>query len=178
MPDPTDHAVPRPPSLRAFLDAGGDPATVEEVWLDGLAGVAFREVRLLPAQERAARAAELRFAAERSSVKGTRTDLLWQAELLEDPTLAEPLAAALPAELVAEHETDWDRWRRPHPLEVRTPETWWSCQSCGASFEEGQAEAVVIGQREGHSDWLDYPLTFCGPCIALVASIVQPGEWS
>lgn len=173
MPDPTDHRLTDPPSLRAFLDAGGDPATVEEVWLDGLAGVAFREVRLLPAQARATKAADYRLAAERSTVRSTRTDFLWQAEVYDDPTLAEPLAAALPAELVAEHEADWDKWRRPHPLEVRTPETWWTCQCCGASFDEGEAVAVVIGERPGHSDGvLDYPIRYCADCVALVAEIL------
>ena len=101
----------RPPSLRAFLDAGCDITTLPG-WECLSEGVLLLSSSLTPAQ-RAEDASSLRNFAE-TWLRGERTWLdvatrrpvdqdvltrfLWEAECLEDPELAERLEAALPAE--------------------------------------------------------------------------------
>lgn len=53
------------------------------------------------------------------------------------------------------------------------PDGWWYCDNCGASFDEGEQEAVVVTEREGYSN-LDYEIEYCFDCIGLVAEVVRP----
>lgn len=71
----------RPPTLRAFLDAGGDICAVD-VWLDALAEAAQDVAPSLPLPERRKRIAELRVAPRHSG-----------------SSLAERVATVLPADL-------------------------------------------------------------------------------
>ena len=186
MAEPTDHAPTRPPSLRAFLDAGCDPEALD--WSSEPLVDSLREALLLPPRQRAERAADSRKTAEwilagglpvtglGNGSRGLQNIVkyeLWEAELLEDPALVERWVAALSPDAAAKFSAGLDVHRRPHPLKVTTPEQWWSCQNCGAAFDEGETEAVVVGEREDYSDWMKYPLTFCAECIALVADIVR-----
>ncbi len=193
MADPTVPCNPRnplrrPPPLAAFLEAGCSLVDTG-VWLEGLAEVAFREVPLTPPMERARLAESRRRDAEELleldevalarqptwKLQRYLTLELWSAELYENPGLAEQLRPALPPEVVRERQENFDYWRRPHPLEIRVPDLWWACQNCGATFDEGETEAVIVGDREGHSD-LDYEIAYCRACIAIVAAVVNdPG---
>lgn len=99
---------------------------------------------------------------------------LWTAEAYEDEELAERLRQALPPELRAKHQPDFDRARRPFPLVLRVPEQWWHCQNCGAAFDEDQGqEAVVVTGRQGFSD-LDDEIEYCFDCIRMVAEATSP----
>lgn len=192
-------AVHRPPSLRAVLDAGCD-LVATGVWLTGLAEVLYTELPGMPPKVRARRAANWRASVEdliangekshhlplwadgtRSVRRGTFQQYvmweLWLAEIHEDEGLAERLRGALPDEVAGEHRALLDCYRRPNPLEVKIPEgEWWHCGNCGASFEEGEQEAVVVTGREGWSEMDE--LRFCFDCIALVAEVVRQANRS
>lgn len=188
----------RPPSLRAVLDAGCD-LVATGVWLTGLAEELYTVLPFLPAQVRASRAADWRASVEdlvangeqsrylalwadgtRSVRRGTFqqyvTFELWLAEIYEDEALAERLREALPDVVAGQHRALLDAYRRPHPLEVKTPEAWWHCCNCGASFEEGEQEAVVVTGREGWSEMDEVP--FCFGCIAMVAEVARQADRS
>ena len=197
MVDPTIPSTPRPPSLRAFLDAECD-LEATGVCLRHLAEAA-RDAKLLPARERAERAAEERSSVEHMLAEGIPDEVasylvgtteldhvrrrmhevallsLWEADLMENPDLGDRLAEALPPAIAAEHLDILDKARSPHPIEIRTPDNWWYCMSCGAAFDEGEAEAVVIGEREGWSR-LEDPLTYCAICIRLASDAIDGGR--
>ncbi len=184
----------RPPSLREVLDAGYDlPST--GVWLEGLAEDLYTVLPFYPPKERARRAAEHRACVESLVLHGEdslhlppRSDgsrdgkslrefislELWTAEAYEDEELAVRLREALPAEINAKYQPDFDRARRPFPLVLRVPEQWWHCQNCGAAFDEDQGqEAVVVTCRQGFSD-LDDEIEYCFDCIRMVAEATRP----
>lgn len=191
--------VPRPPSLREVLDAGCD-LTETGVWLEGLAEDLYQHLPFLPPKERAKKAAFWRASFEDLAANGEKSKYLpmwadgsrgvkrgagtfqqyvwlelWRAEVYEDEDLAERLRRALPAEVTAQERAQVDLYRRPHPLQVRMPEQWWNCDNCGASFDDGEQEAVVVTYREGHSN-LPYDITYCFDCIGLVAEVGRPGS--
>ncbi len=175
-------ALYRPPSLRAFLDAGCDLGA-SEIWMESLAELVFLQLPFIPVGERRHRARRRRNCAD-LLLAGESTgrdpaiwwaQILfeqWSAELYEDPILAERLREALPAHLADRHRALSDLYRRPHPLEVRLPDSWWNCQNCGAVFDEGEQEAVTVTGREGHSE-LEYDITYCAACIGMVAEVSQ-----
>jgi rubredoxin len=185
----------RPPSLREVLDAGTDlPST--GVWLDGLAEDLFTTLPFYPPKERARHAALHRAYAESVMLDGENSEYmpvwsdgsrgsktrsmreyisqeLWWAEVYEDEELAERLRQALPPELRAKHQPDFDRARRPYPLVLRVPDRWWHCLNCGAAFDEDQGqEAVVVTCREGFSD-LEDEIEYCFDCIRMVAEATR-----
>jgi hypothetical protein len=57
----------------------------------------------------------------------------------EAPELAAQVVAALPAHVITTFQgIQRELVRRPHPLSVGVPETWWSCNSCGTAFDAGR----------------------------------------
>lgn len=174
--------VGRPTSLRAFLDAGGDPTT-----LDGWSSILddAHDALLEPPAARAERVATARHWAdldERPDGLGdegrkwteVRAAFRYTVELLEDPALARRFLDALPErERVAAWEL-LDKKRRPYPLTIGPrdqPGRWWQCQNCGEGHaEEEDVPHVVISGREGWSDIDD--LTYCAGCITIVAQLV------
>jgi hypothetical protein len=179
-------ALQRPPSLQVFLDVGCD-LVESEVWIEGLAELVFLQLPFMPLGERRRQAQESRRFADVMLAAGPGPDpalwwgevLLeqWSAEVYDDADLARRVQEALPTEVVARHRRLADLYRRPYPLGVRLPDTWWSCASCGAAFDEGQEEALVITGREDHSELRD-ELTYCFGCIELLADGVRAGHES
>lgn len=187
----------RPPSLREFLDAGGD-LTDPGVPMKQIREDLFHQLRLSPRSVREESAMCYRYYAEellagreimpaftllpgappRVPQQKLVTAFSWLADLYEDSLgsgeLARRATANLPEILVREGEQDFDLWRRPHPLTVEMPPEWWQCQSCGVCFDQGQAEALCIGERPGHSDDLPYEVYFCAPCVRMAADAMGP----
>ncbi len=184
----------RPTPLREVLDAGYDlPST--GVWLEGLAEDLYTVLPFYPPKERARRAAQHRACVESLLLHGEDSLHLpprsvgsrdgkslqefislelWTAEAYEDEELAVRLREALPAEINAKYQPDFDRARRSYPLLLRVPEQWWHCQNCGAAFDEDQGqEAVVVTGRQGFSD-LDDEIEYCFDCIRMVAEATRP----
>jgi hypothetical protein len=175
-------------SLRTFLDAGCD-LTADDVWVERLAEVVYLDLPVTPPREPAKRAAAARVRAmDLSCPRGGRGGRRrrrhleeqrrerrrywhWVADLYEAPELAERVVAALPADVIAIFEGIQDLVRRPHPLSVGIPETWWSCNSCGAAFDAGEASAVTITGREGFSDL--EAIDYCADCIILAAEVIE-----
>ncbi len=175
-------ALQRPPSLKAFLDAGGDLAA-PDIWEERLAEVVYLGLPLLPPTERAKRGAEARAKAldatsrrcgrRRRERQLQRERILywhWVADLYEAPELAERLAAAFSPDIVSDFEAIREALSHPHPLVLRTPKGWWSCHNCGGVFDEdAQEQAVVVTGHETFSDLLE-DITYCTTCVsALVA---------
>ncbi|MBW3546999.1 MAG: hypothetical protein KY452_02535 [Actinobacteria bacterium] len=187
--------VSRPPSLRGVLDADCDLAQIGGV--DALAEELYLELPFMPpkARQRVARAA--RFVAEDLIAKGAKSEYaparafvpgcpnflaylsftLWRAEMLEDETLAQRLREALPPEIAEDQRAAVERSRRPHPLEVKVPTTWWNCANCGAGFDEGEQAAVVVTASEGWSH-LDYEITYCFDCIGIAVKVDRQANGS
>lgn len=182
-------ALQRPPSLREFLDSGPDLAA-EDVWAERLAEVVYLDLPVTPPKERAKRAAEARaraldLACARGGrgVRGRRRQQQqrersrnwhWIADLYEAPELAKLLLEALPPDIIAIFTGVEELVRRPYPLSVGTPGTWWSCNSCGAAFDDGEAVAITISGRPGFSD-VD-PIHYCAECISLAAEVAGHAE--
>lgn len=182
-----------PGSLRAFLEAGGDPMTLDSVHL--LVEDAVQALGSAPGF-RANRARTQRYYAQiiRSGGRlglpladGTLAPIQadaqscdWEAELWEDLALARRLIDSLPeAEKADAHKTlDWER--RPHPLDVEIPGAdyqeggQWSCANCGEAHDIGDGvRAVVVGFREDWSE-LEYRIPYCAGCIAVAAQAASP----
>jgi hypothetical protein len=176
-------------SLRAFLDAGSD-LTADGIWVERLAEVVYLDLPVTPPRERAKRAAAARARAmDLSCPRGGRGGRRrrrhqeeqrrersrywhWVADLYEAPDLAERVVEALPEDVIDTYDGVQDCVRRPYPLSVRVPETWWSCNSCGAAFDEGEASAVTITGREDFSE-LESPIDYCFECITLTAEVIE-----
>lgn len=158
--------------------------TSSHVWLAGLADLVMLEFPLLPPLELAHRASIHRSSREsllQMAVEYPDDERLeklltfdtWAADLFSDPELVERFCAALPAPMIEERRRAFDQHRRPHPIAVRMLDRWWQCDSCGATFDQDQAEAVVITAREGYSD-LPYEITYCAICISMASEAVRP----
>jgi hypothetical protein len=171
MADSTD--IRCPPTLEAFLAAGCD-LTATGVWLEELAEVVLLRIPLEPPGQRKQRAEWARCMAASllsppHAVEEWRQLLLaqWSAEVYENPALAEPLLAALPTEVVDETKREVEHHRRPHPLELRLPEEWWRCANCGATYDEGDQEALIV------TAYGDDEITYCFQCIITAAEVAQ-----
>lgn len=176
-----------PDSLRAFLDAGGDPSTLDG-W-ESVVDSAVLALTLAPHQRLEwSRAWRQRAAAIRRGEpvdppsRFTEADAQsceWDAEMFDDQSLALRLIEALPAEKRVKALEELDCSRRPHPLNVEQPGgTQWSCNNCGEVHDTGDGvRAVVIGWREGWSE-LDYPITYCAACIGIAAQALSPAPAS
>lgn len=176
--------LPAPPSLREFLDSGGDLASFDRVYF--LAEVVLLDIPLTPPGELARRAESARESVWRflagldchtEAVAVSMAALYqWEADVIEKPELRERVRAALPPDIIEELEGKFPLRRRPHPLELRVPEnSWWACNNCGVAFEHGE-EGLVIGHREGYSTNLGYDVYYCGGCVALAAAVLAGGR--
>lgn len=191
----------RPQSVREFLEGGGQLGDAE-LFLGAFAQLVLVDLFTLPADLVAERVAEDRrsaeqlladpaptsaWIAERNASYGSgsadthRSHLerfirlaLWSDEAVADPEVAELARCAMPPDVVEEHRRLLELTRRPHPLELGVPATWWACANCGAVFDQGACEAVLIGSRPGFSE-LDYPIYYCTGCVAVVAAAEEAG---
>jgi hypothetical protein len=175
---PGGHYV-HPPSLREFLDGGGDLSSFE--LLDSLVEAIVVARRLLPPETNRKQAARNRGYVERwfvrhgseEPVPATQELLvfaLWKAECLEDPSLAERFEAALPPDTLARALQLVDDLRHVHPLAVQEECVDWTCRACGETFGRGPAVVVTnTGDELGY----DEDLTYCVGCISIAAAALE-----
>jgi PHD/YefM family antitoxin component YafN of YafNO toxin-antitoxin module len=175
---PGDHYV-HPPSLRAFLDGGGDLGSF--ALLDSLVEAIVVARRLLPPETNQKQAARNRGFVERwfdrhgseEPVPATQELLafaLWKAECLEDPSLAERFEAALPPETLARALQLVDDLRHVHPLAVHEEVFHWTCRACGETFS--RAPAVIV-TNTGEDLGYDEDLAYCLGCISIAAAALE-----
>jgi len=169
----------RPPTLRAFLEGGGDLGAFS--LLDSLVEAIVVARRLLPAETNRKQAARNRRFVERwfarhgaeEPVPATQellTFALWKAECLEDPGLAERFEAALPADTLARALQLVDDLRHVHPLAVGEEVENWTCRACGESFERAPAAVVTNTAEElGY----DEDLTYCLGCMSIATAALE-----
>jgi hypothetical protein len=166
----------RPPSLRVFLDQGGDLTGFPYLGLLVETVCARRHYDHL--EERGRWAAWLRSEAE-CWLDSTREPspkpaplahdqaqvslFFWEADLLEDDGLYSRFVAALP-EQVAQEERRLAVTRRPYRFEIVRQGSF-DCQCCGGSFVNAPA-IVLSAPGEGYSELA----IFCIGCIATTAA--------
>jgi hypothetical protein len=169
----------RPPSLRAYLDGGGDLGGF--ALLDSLVEAVVVARRLLPADTNRKQAARNRRFVERwfarhggeEPVPATQellTFAFWKAECLEDPALADQFEAALPADTLDRALQLVDDLRHVHPLAVREEMENWTCRACGESFTFAPAAVVTnTGEELGYDDDLSY----CLGCMSIATAALE-----
>jgi hypothetical protein len=169
----------RPPSLRAYLDGGGDLSGF--ALLDSLVEAVVVARRLLPADTNRKQAARNRRFVERwfarhggeEPVPATQellTFAFWKAECLEDPTLADRFESALPADTLDRALQLVDDLRHVHPLAVREEMENWTCRACGESFTFAPAAVVTnTGEELGY----DQDLSYCLGCMSIATAALE-----
>lgn len=169
----------RPPSLRSFLESGGELSSF--TLLDSLVEAIVVARRLLPADTNRRQAARNRRFVERwfnrhggeDPVPATQellTFALWKAECLEDPELAERFEAALPPETLARALQLVADLRHVHPLAVAEELEDWTCRACGDSFARAPAAMVTnTGEELGY----DQDLTYCLGCMSIATAALE-----
>jgi hypothetical protein len=169
----------RPPSLRAYLDDGGDLGGF--ALLDSLVEAVVVARRLLPADTNRKQAARNRRFVERwfarhggeDPVPATQellTFAFWKAECLEDPALADRFEAALPEDTLHRALQLVDDLRHVHPLAVREEMENWTCRACGESFTFAPAAVVTnTGEELGYDDDLSY----CLGCMSIATAALE-----
>ncbi|MDQ1498452.1 MAG: hypothetical protein QOD57_2344 [Actinomycetota bacterium] len=174
-----DEQYIRPPSLRAYLDRGGELTGF--ALLDSLVEAVVVARRLLPAETNRKQAARNRRFVERwfarhggeQPVPATQellTFAFWKAECLEDPSLADAFEAALPADTLARALQLVDDLRHVHPLAVREEMEDWTCRACGETFANGSAAVVTnTGEELGY----DEDLSYCLGCMSIATSALE-----
>jgi hypothetical protein len=174
-----DEQYIRPPSLRAYLDGGGELSAF--ALLDSLVEAVVVARRLLPAETNRKQAARNRRFVERwfarhggeQPVPATQellTFAFWKAECLEDPGLADDFEAALPADTLARAMQLVDDLRHVHPLAVREEMQNWTCRACGETFAFAPAAVVTnTGEELGY----DEDLSYCLGCMSIATSALE-----
>lgn len=174
-----DEQYIRPPSLRAYLDDGGDLTGF--ALLDSLVEAVVVARRLLPPETNRKQAARNRRFVERwfarhggeEPVPATQellTFAYWKAECLEDPGLADQFEAALPADTLARAMQLVDDLRHVHPLAVREDLDNWTCRACGETFASASAAVVTnTGEELGYDDDLSY----CLGCMSIATAALE-----
>jgi hypothetical protein len=174
-----DEQYVRPPSLRAYLEGGGDLAGF--ALLDSLVEAVVVARRLLPADTNRKQAARNRRFVERwfarhggeEPVPATQellTFAFWKAECLEDPALADRFEAALPADTLSRALQLVDDLRHVHPLAVREEMENWTCRACGETFANACAAVVTnTGEELGYEEDLSY----CLGCMSIATSALE-----
>lgn len=174
-----DEQYIRPPSLRAYLDTGGDLTGF--ALLDSLVEAVVVARRLLPPETNRKQAARNRRFVERwfarhggeEPVPATQellTFAYWKAECLEDPALADQFEAALPADTLSRALQLVDDLRHVHPLAVREEMANWTCRACGESFALAPAAVVTnTGEELGY----DEDLSYCLGCMSIATSALE-----
>jgi len=169
----------RPPSLRAYLDGGGELTGF--ALLDSLVEAVVVARRLLPAETNRKQAARNRRFVERwfarhggeQPVPATQellTFAFWKAECLEDPVLADRFEEALPADTLHRALQLVDDLRHVHPLAVREELANWTCRACGETFALAPAAVVTnTGEELGYDDDLSY----CLGCISIATAALE-----
>jgi len=169
------------PSLTEFLSAGGrlhfdvhreliDAVSAASTWTDDeradratkarydyntLAdGGEIQQGRHLTPEQRTEAAQASRFVAE-------------YLEAWPDPATDRLIHAALPEPLSVHLEAR----TRPHRTRIGEPDCngYWSCDNCGATFAAGEAEALLISDRAGHSR-LHRDIALCRDCVVIAAA--------
>lgn len=173
-----EHYV-RPPSLRAYLDGGGDLSGF--TLLDSLVEAVVVARRLLPADANRKQAARNRRFVERwfarhsgeEPVPATQellTFAFWKAECLEDPALADQFEAALPLDTLNRALQLVDDLRHVHPLAVREEMENWTCRACGETFTFAPAAVVTnTGEELGY----DQDLSYCIGCMSIATAALE-----
>jgi len=176
---PEEQQYIRPPSLRVYLERGGDLTGF--ALLDSLVEAVVVARRLLPAETNRKQAARNRRFVERwfarhggeQPVPATQellTFAYWKAECLEDPSLAERFEAALPADTLARALQLVDDLRHVHPLAVREELTDWTCRACGETFSQAPAAVVTnTGEELGY----DEDLSYCLGCMSIATAALE-----
>jgi hypothetical protein len=169
----------RPPSLRAYLDNGGDLTGF--ALLDSLVEAVVVARRLLPAETNRKQAARNRRFVERwfarhggeEPVPATQellTFAFWKAECLEDPSLADRFEEALPSDTLRRALQLVDDLRHVHPLAVREELANWTCRACGETFAFSPAVVVTnTGEELGY----DEDLTYCLGCMSIATAALE-----
>ena len=174
-----DEQYVRPPSLRAYLDGGGDLAGF--ALLDSLVEAVVVARRLLPAETNRKQAARNRRFVERwfarhggeQPVPATQellTFAFWKAECLEDPALADEFEAALPLDTLNRALQLVDDLRHVHPLAVREEMENWTCRACGETF--GFAPAAIV-TNTGEELGYDEDLSYCIGCMSIATAALE-----
>ncbi len=174
-----DEQYIRPPSLRAYLDGGGDLTGF--ALLDSLVEAVVVARRLLPAETNRKQAARNRRFVERwfarhggeEAVPATQellTFAFWKAECLEDPSLADQFESALPADVLTRALQLVDDLRHVHPLAVREEMENWTCRACGETFTFAPAAVVTnTGEELGY----DEDLSYCLGCMSIATAALE-----
>lgn len=174
-----DEQYVRPPSLRAYLDGGGDLSGF--ALLDSLVEAVVVARRLLPAETNRKQAARNRRFVERwfarhggeEPVPATQellTFAFWKAECLEDPALADEFEAALPLDTLNRALQLVDDLRHVHPLAVREEMENWTCRACGETFTFAPAAVVTnTGEELGY----DQDLSYCIGCMSIATAALE-----
>ena len=174
-----DEQYVRPPSLRAYLDGGGDLTGF--ALLDSLVEAVVVARRLLPAETNRKQAARNRRFVERwfarhgaeQPVPATQellTFAFWKAECLEDPALADDFEAALPLDTLNRALQLVDDLRHVHPLAVQEEMENWTCRACGESFSFAPAAIVTnTGEELGY----DEDLSYCIGCMSIATAALE-----
>jgi hypothetical protein len=169
----------RPPSLRAYLDGGGDLGGF--ALLDSLVEAVVVARRLLPAETNRKQAARNRRFVERwfarhggeQPVPATQellTFAYWKAECLEDPSLADEFEAALPEDTLHRALQLVEDLRHVHPLAVREEMENWTCRACGETFALAPAAVVTnTGEELGY----DEDLSYCLGCMSIATAALE-----
>ena len=169
----------RPPSLRIYLETGGDLTGF--ALLDSLVEAVVVARRLLPAETNRKQAARNRRFVERwfarhggeEPVPATQellTFAFWKAECLEDPALADEFEAALPEDTLNRALQLVDDLRHVHPLAVREEMDNWTCRACGETFALAPAAVVTnTGEELGY----DEDLSYCLGCMSIATSALE-----
>jgi hypothetical protein len=169
----------RPPSLRVYLESGGDLTGF--ALLDSLVEAVVVARRLLPAETNRKQAARNRRFVERwfarhggeEPVPATQellTFAFWKAECLEDPSLADLFEAALPSDTLDRALQLVDDLRHVHPLAVREEMENWTCRACGETFVLAPAAVVTnTGEELGY----DEDLSYCLGCMSIATSALE-----
>jgi len=169
----------RPPSLRTYLDGGGDLTGF--ALLDSLVEAVVVARRLLPADTNRKQAARNRRFVERwfarhggeEPVPATQellTFAFWKAECLEDPSLADQFESALPPDTLTRALQLVDDLRHVHPLAVREEMQNWTCRACGETFAFAPAAVVTnTGEELGY----DEDLSYCLGCMSIATSALE-----
>jgi hypothetical protein len=169
----------RPPSLRIYLESGGDLTGF--ALLDSLVEAVVVARRLLPAETNRKQAARNRRFVERwfarhggeEPVPATQellTFAFWKAECLEDPSLADLFEATLPPDTLDRALQLVDDLRHVHPLAVREEMENWTCRACGETFVLAPAAVVTnTGEELGY----DEDLSYCLGCMSIATSALE-----
>lgn len=165
------------PTLREFLDAGCDLASIDRkslvVLVEGLflsAGLtpemaAFdREMAQMVLDGKAPPPRIIEAHGESYCRRTHAMMLCWAAECAEHPELAERLEAALPADLRADLARQQEESSHPHRLLVESAEECMRtvCSACGSDL---QGLVVTVDNADA--------VSYCAECITLAAEAVR-----